>query len=692
VNHDPQRAEIARLKKRSQAFSADLTALETLIDIRDSHSALNKTRFITERVLLTLCQRHAVTWGDAAPTLERMAGALIARRIIPADISPFVRTIQSHTSPGSHYQPRRLSADHVNMATSALVHTLDWYLDLPAPESEMRSDAADGGRGAQADAPPRRARSPWLVGAVIASGVGVVAVVLAVQHFGRQRSLDAIRADIEAGRTDVSRYEAALDASLRLEPSLRGRPDFENLYLRALSEGAVPLTEELFRRAGPPPSNAVQATVLGRIGRSAMAHLAGERKLTAPVRTELLVQVMLADLMAEEYQAALDGHGRFGRELEDERITLLRAVALARLERVDEARRLAQDVLANPPVNLSHTELCCRAFLTLELLASDVPPDRETLEALWKELRKRYDDDVVVGRGRNFLAWVLALCGIELGRFSDAESVLSERLRDRDTGPLGHEAPPVKARLAVAMFGSAATNDDVPLAKVDEAADLVREATSAWPGALSNAASEFSLVLSRHTNRNARGKACAARFFERLTAGQIAPEALDENVHRLAATAVFDWVTRQAWDGFARLFSVARRAPRDSREVGPWERNLWIVAMGICDRPELDAMFPHGMSVLDRAGALRNDAVARFPAPTLEFDVMEKAAAVRHGVPSARPELSVAVDELRNHSEALPTSQRASRDLKRLWTDVIAEGKAALGGQETRAATRKDSR
>jgi len=117
---------IQRLEEQVAYLSADLATLRALVD-QDDHSALNKMRYITEKVLHALCADHGITWGKGEPTLERMIGPLLARGVIPRSIGIHVRTIQTNASPGSHFQESSLTATHVQVAQIALLDFLEWY-------------------------------------------------------------------------------------------------------------------------------------------------------------------------------------------------------------------------------------------------------------------------------------------------------------------------------------------------------------------------------------------------------------------------------------------------------------------------------------------------------------------------------------------------------------------------------------
>lgn len=109
-------------------FSHDLAVLQQLHHINDPQAQLNKIRYISEGILQTLCKENEVSWGKAEPTLERMIGPLRAADIIPAPIASHLRSIQSTTSPGSHYQEDKLNSTHAQIATMALIELLEWYL------------------------------------------------------------------------------------------------------------------------------------------------------------------------------------------------------------------------------------------------------------------------------------------------------------------------------------------------------------------------------------------------------------------------------------------------------------------------------------------------------------------------------------------------------------------------------------
>jgi hypothetical protein len=110
-------------------FDADLRALENLLSTPnvDVGSTLNKIRYVTEKVLYTLCTRDSISWGKAEPTLECMIGPLLAKGTIPKNVGIHVRTIQTNASPGSHYQETPLELSHVRHAQCALKEFLDWF-------------------------------------------------------------------------------------------------------------------------------------------------------------------------------------------------------------------------------------------------------------------------------------------------------------------------------------------------------------------------------------------------------------------------------------------------------------------------------------------------------------------------------------------------------------------------------------
>jgi hypothetical protein len=123
----PIRNDLRRLKEKAADLAGDLRALEALVGIDDVPSSLNKIRFITEKVLQSLCKKYDVAWGQAEPTLERMIGPLVSAERIPKNVAVHVRTIQTNTSPGSHFQTSALSQAHVRIAENALVEFLEWW-------------------------------------------------------------------------------------------------------------------------------------------------------------------------------------------------------------------------------------------------------------------------------------------------------------------------------------------------------------------------------------------------------------------------------------------------------------------------------------------------------------------------------------------------------------------------------------
>jgi hypothetical protein len=125
----PAEALAARLdgcKHRLSGFVDDLQSLEKLLRV-DVPSPLNKIRYITEKVLLTLCRGRGVSWGQAEPTLENMIGPLIHRGVVPRNVAVHVQTIKTNASPGSHYQESALTDSHVKVAQIALLEVLEWF-------------------------------------------------------------------------------------------------------------------------------------------------------------------------------------------------------------------------------------------------------------------------------------------------------------------------------------------------------------------------------------------------------------------------------------------------------------------------------------------------------------------------------------------------------------------------------------
>jgi hypothetical protein len=132
------RLRTRRLRERLPALAGDLEILEQLVD-RDVPSALNKVRFITEKILYHLCVRGDVTWGRAKPTLERMVGPLVSAGVVPKNIAIYIRIIQANASPGSHYQETPLSDANVRIARDALLEFLEWAATAPGAEEGRES-------------------------------------------------------------------------------------------------------------------------------------------------------------------------------------------------------------------------------------------------------------------------------------------------------------------------------------------------------------------------------------------------------------------------------------------------------------------------------------------------------------------------------------------------------------------------
>lgn len=164
---------LTRLERATDQLASDLRTLRQLA-IQDHASALNKIRYLTEKVLHRLCSEHHVSWGEREPTLENMIGPLVAHGVVPRNVALHVRTIQSNASPGSHYQAQPLSVAHVEIATLALIEFLEWALEQPQEETPAAQERA-------AATPPRARRTRWIVPSAAALIV-VAAVLFTVQR------------------------------------------------------------------------------------------------------------------------------------------------------------------------------------------------------------------------------------------------------------------------------------------------------------------------------------------------------------------------------------------------------------------------------------------------------------------------------------------------------------------------------
>jgi hypothetical protein len=120
---------LEELQRSVAEVAEDLRALEQVWEV-DVPSSLNKIRYIAEKILYGLCECGNVSWGQAQPTLERMLGPLVASGGLPKNVAIHVRTIQTYTSPGSHYQESALSEPHASIAQQALLEFLHWYSSL----------------------------------------------------------------------------------------------------------------------------------------------------------------------------------------------------------------------------------------------------------------------------------------------------------------------------------------------------------------------------------------------------------------------------------------------------------------------------------------------------------------------------------------------------------------------------------
>src|SRR5687768_15087903 len=131
--------------ERVDEVGDELRKLRQLSEL-DVAAALNKVRFVLEKILQRVCLDHGVSWGKSDPTIESMVGPLVARSVLPKNIAIHVRTVQANASPGSHFQSDPLSPSHLVIAMLALVDFLHWYYGgrglLPANVRRQSSAAS----------------------------------------------------------------------------------------------------------------------------------------------------------------------------------------------------------------------------------------------------------------------------------------------------------------------------------------------------------------------------------------------------------------------------------------------------------------------------------------------------------------------------------------------------------------------
>jgi tetratricopeptide (TPR) repeat protein len=206
------------LEAKVEDLSSDIEMLRALLD-RDHQSALNKMRYVTEKVLHRLCQQHAVTWGSGEPTLENMIGPLLAKRVIPKSVAIHVRTVQTNTSPGSHYQESPLGATHVLVAQMALVDFLEWYHGGAESSPATSKDSAPALPSMTDVSASRKSRVPLIAAGAVVS----VAVVGGIIWFASKRdaALSAAPAKESAGsNVAATTGSAAMPAVAATKPAL----------------------------------------------------------------------------------------------------------------------------------------------------------------------------------------------------------------------------------------------------------------------------------------------------------------------------------------------------------------------------------------------------------------------------------------------------------------------------------------
>jgi Tfp pilus assembly protein PilF len=215
-------ARLKQLEAEVKYLSADIEVLRALLE-RDHQSALNKMRYVTEKVLHRLCRQHSLAWGSGEPTLENMIGPLVAKRVIPKSVAIHVRTVQTNTSPGSHYQESPLGATHVKVAQMALIDFLEWY--------HSGNDGSPPGAKELATAPsatiqrpaPRRVGAPKAVVAAgaLTGGAVLVAAVWLARKPGAPASAVAATSSIANAPADP--HGAVLRAGGASQPALAQR-------------------------------------------------------------------------------------------------------------------------------------------------------------------------------------------------------------------------------------------------------------------------------------------------------------------------------------------------------------------------------------------------------------------------------------------------------------------------------------
>lgn len=290
---------LLELEQQVHELSGDLKVLRSLVE-QDHASALNKIRYVTEKVLHGLCTRHDVSWGAKEPTLENMIGPLIAAKTIPKNVAVHVRTIQTNASPGSHFQADALSSTHVQVAQMALLDLLEWhYLD-----TARASSAAMPRASASVVRPiPLQRRRPWQIAG------GVLVIVFAAGGWYLLRRHD----DEPTAAASLRVPAAGLDAIARYE---QPRGEAEELGSESLWRTAA----EDFASAAGQPDAPLRWRAGEHLARGLLALTRGELEGA----TEALGAAIAVDKSWPTPHAAL-------------------ADALSRLDRFDDAMRAARE-------------------------------------------------------------------------------------------------------------------------------------------------------------------------------------------------------------------------------------------------------------------------------------------------------------------------------------------------------------
>lgn len=547
---------------------------------------------------------------------------------------------------------------------------------------------------------PRHARTRWTARAWRHRRAIVVVVLLlaAGAWFGskwwrRHADLNALSAQMTSAialrdkGTDAA--ASALSRALELMPAYGNDLEFQRIYRDGLAEFAPRITKRLFQRAALVQSSLAGRTPAGLIGEMAERYLATVPGLSEAIRTELVVQAMFPCLQGGLYDRVIELRAMVP-ESRDSRVLQLAAAAsvLSRAARKGDPQALRKAdpqalafVLDSSFDNRGVDVLCCRAYLLLELFGKELGPTVEDLGHLSEALSTGMKEASQDGTEVNLLTSMQALTLLRLGRFSEAELKLIDRLTDKDKGPSDEERPAMRmlacaaACLRIADIGDTAHS-------MNTVVSWFLEAAAADPALVKLFAREFEAASQSTRLQEGAFDRTVAEFFEELMSQKrTSAEVFRESTLTLIPYAEQDWGRRNEWHallGIAELLAQPPvRARLDAETGDEMHRRFWLLAILVAGWTESNDSEASKGTRLNQAGLFRDAAVSSLSAPHAEFDTA--LACVRK---QAHPDDPDECTRIRQCIASMRTRIAAadkdtSQDLLKAWRDVLSAAEDA---------------